>query len=131
MDGLTREDTKTVLSFALHLARIDNQFDAWEKRALKNIAEAMKLSDTERSELAAEKISLASALQSLSSADAKALLVKTLCFVASSDGEASEKENEFITKVIKASGEQIMILPQIEWENYESEVLNTLTGARS
>lgn len=126
MSDVTREDAKTVLLFSLHLARIDSQFDAWEKKTLQKIAQVMKLSDAEMGALSSEKISLSQSLGAISGVAAMDLLAKTLCVIASSDGIASDNESQFIKKVVKASGHDITIGPETEWEKYEAEVLRIL-----
>jgi tellurite resistance protein len=127
MSNMTRDDLKTILQFGIHIAKIDNDFAVWEKKLLARFAEAMKLTEAEKQEMVDRQVSLSRGLQSLSSQDARALLLKTLCAVSHSDGEEHPAEMEFIQKVIEKLGGQIFILAKAEWGSYEQEVLQALS----
>lgn len=126
MNGVSREDLKTILLFAAHIAKLDNSFDVWEKRILRRFANTMHLSQAEKHELAHRRASLIRSLQSLSSTEARQLLVKTLCAVSYVDGTAGEAELEFIEKVVMRLDTQVFILPKEEWGQYENEVFDSL-----
>lgn len=40
MSEMTRDDMKTILLFGIHLAKIDGNFDVWEKKVLVQIGRA-------------------------------------------------------------------------------------------
>ena len=126
MSEITRNDLKVILMFGIHIAKIDDDFAVWEKNILNRFADAMGLTETEREKLTGEKISLAEGLLKLSGKEAKSLLLKTLCAVSHSDGEAHDKEIDFISKVFSKLGDQMFMLPRSEWGVYESEVFATL-----
>ncbi len=86
MTTVNRKDLKTILLFGIHIAKVDTEFVVWEKQILARFAEAMKLSEAEKTELANQGISLSEGLSALSGVEAKHLLLKTLCSVAYSDG---------------------------------------------
>lgn len=126
MSELTREDLKTVLLFGIHIAKIDGEFDVWEKKLLARFADAMGLTPEEREEMTTQKISLANGLSKLTSQQAKTLLWKTLCAVSYSDGDAHEAEIDFIHKVIEKVGGGVFLLATKDWGTYEQEVLDEL-----
>ena len=126
MSELTREDCIIILQFGIHIAKIDGDFDVWEKKVLKRFADAMGLTEQEKTEMLNKTISLAHGLEKLSSIEARSLLLKTLCAVSDSDGEAHETEIEFINKVIEKLGSQVFVLPRSEWKVYQDEVISTL-----
>lgn len=128
MSELTREDQKTILLFGIHIAKIDGEFDVWEKKLLAKFAEAMGLTESEKDQMAHERISLADGLGKLSGQKAKTLLWKTLCAVSVSDGEAHETEVDFIHKVIEKVGGQIFLHAVKDWGTYEQEVMDELQG---
>ena len=126
MPDITREDLKVILLFGIHIAKIDDDFAVWERQILSRFADAMGLTEEEKLELGKQQVSLASGLQKLSSKDAKSLLLKTLCAVSHSDGEAHDAEIDFISKVFLKLGDQMFMLPRSEWGVYESEVFSVL-----
>jgi uncharacterized tellurite resistance protein B-like protein len=126
MAAINRQDLKTILLFATHVAKVDNEFVMQEKELLQKFAEAIKLTPQERNELLKQEASLSEGLNHLSSKDAKQLLVKTLCAVSFSDGKAVKAEIDFIQKVIEHFGDSVFVLPREEWGKYEAEVLKTL-----
>ena len=126
MSRLTRDDLKTILQFGIHIAKVDGDFAVWEKKVLARFADAMKLTEPERAQMVGENLRLAQGLASLSSAEAKHLLLKTLCAVAHSDGVPHEAEVDFIQKVMQRLGGQIFILSKDEWGTYEKEVIKTI-----
>lgn len=126
MAAINRQDLKTILLFATHVAKVDNEFALQEKELLQKFAEAIKLTPQERTELLKQEASLSEGLNHLSSKDAKQLLVKTLCAVSHSDGKAVKAEIDFIQKVIEHFGDSVFVLPRDEWGKYEAEVLKTL-----
>jgi tellurite resistance protein len=128
MAAITRQDLKTILLFATHVAKVDNEFVLQEKEMLHKIAEAIKLTAEERAELLKREASLSSGLNHLSSNEAKQLLVKTLCAVSHSDGKAVKPEIDFIEKVIEHFEGSVFVLPREEWGKYETEVMKTLAS---
>jgi len=126
MATISRDELMTILMFGVHIAKLDRNFDVWERKILSRFAAAMHLSEKERGALAHQRTSLIKGLQSLESDDARNLLVKLLCAVAHVDGMASETELEFIEKVVVKLKGQVFILPREEWGRYEKEVFTTL-----
>ena len=126
MSDISRDELKTILLFAVHIAKIDDDFDPWEKKILRRFATEMGLTDEEKQELAQTKVSLVKSLRNLKSADSNHLLIKTLCAVSFVDGAATGDELEFIEKVVVKLETQVFILPREEWGQYEDEVFNTL-----
>ena len=125
MSESSREELKTILLFAVHLAKLDDDFDPWEKKILRRFATEMGLTDEEKQNLAQAKVSLIKSLRSLKSTDANHLLIKTLCAVSYVDGAATGDELEFIEKVVVKLKTQVFILPREEWGQYEDEVFDT------
>jgi tellurite resistance protein len=126
MAAITRQDLKTILLFATHVAKVDNEFVVQEKELLHKIAEAIKLTPEERAQLLKQEASLAGGLNQLSGNEAKQLLVKTLCAVSNSDGRAVKSEFDFIQKVVEHFGDAVFVLPREEWGTYEAEVMKVL-----
>lgn len=126
MSNVTRQDLKTILLCAIHLAKVDNEFHLMEKKILRRFSEAMGLQLDEREELVAMSGSLAEDLDSLSSNDAKELLLKTLCAVSYVDGRTSPEEIEFIQKALVRLGIDYPIPPKEDWGIYEDEVFREL-----
>ena len=130
MAAINRQDLKTILLFATHVAKVDNEFVAQEKELLAKFADAIKLTAEDRSDMMGKEASLSDGLNHLSSKDAKQLLVKTLCAVSHSDGKAVKAEIEFIHKVIEHFGDSVFVLPREDWGKYEAEVLKTLASLK-
>jgi tellurite resistance protein len=126
MSGVTRDDLKTILLFGIHIAKVDEEFAPFEKDILHRFADAMKLTEAERTQLLETKISLVDGLQRLSGQEARALLLKTLCAVSKSDGKTHPAEMSFIHKVIDKLGDQVFVLPEAEWGSYEQEVFDAI-----
>ena len=126
MSDVTRQDLKTILLCAIHLAKVDNEFHLMEKKILRRFSEAMGLQESEREELVAMGGSLAEDLDSLSSKEARELLLKTLCAVSYVDGHTTPEEVEFIQKAQVRLGIDYPILPKGEWGIYEDEVFRDL-----
>ncbi len=126
MSDINREDLKIILLFGIHIAKIDGDFDVWERRILARMADAMKLTDGEKQNLVGETLSLSAGLRQLSSPEARSLLLKVLCAVSNADGTAHETELEFISKVIEKLGSAVFVLSRSEWGVYEGEVFETL-----
>lgn len=124
MADMTRDDLITILSFGVHLAKVDNDFVAWEKKALAAYAKAMNLTEEERLQMLSREVSLGRGLKQLSGQPAKVLLIKTLCAVSHADGETKSEEMEFIEEVIGAVDAVTFILPRHEWGTYEQEVID-------
>lgn len=127
MSAITRQDLKTILLFATHVAKVDNEFVVQEKELLTKLADAIKLTPQERSDMVGKDASLSDGLNQLSSNEAKQLLVKALCAVSYSDGKAVKVEVDFIQKVIEHFGDSVFVLPKEEWGKYEAEVMKVLT----
>ena len=126
MSELTRDDLKTILLFGIHIAKVDGNFDVWEKKILARFADAMGLTEAEKEQMAHQRTSLADGLGHLSGQKAKTLLWKTLCAVSHSDGEAHETEMDFIYKVLDKVGGQIFLHAVKDWGAYEQEVMDAL-----
>lgn len=126
MAAITRQDLKTILLFATHVAKVDSEFALQEKEFLFKVAEGMRLTPQERGDLLKQEASLSSGLNHLSSNAAKQLLVKTLCAVSHCDGKAVKAETDFIQRVIEHFGDAVFVLPREEWGSYEAEVLKAL-----
>jgi tellurite resistance protein len=126
MAAISRDELKTIIRFGIHIARIDGDFAAFEKRVLRRFADTMGLTQPDRDELLKGEASLATGLKSLHSADAKNLLIKTLCAIAHSDGTANKEELEFIEKVISKFSDSVFVYPREEWGQYEDEVVKIL-----
>jgi tellurite resistance protein len=117
---------KTIIRFAVHIARIDGSVDAFEKKVLRRIADTMGLTAQDRAALLQGEASLATGLKSLHSSDAKNLLVKTLCAIAHADGTANKNELEFIQKVVAKFSDSVFVYPREEWGQYEDEVMGII-----
>jgi tellurite resistance protein len=128
MAAITRDELKTIFRFGIHIARIDGNFDAFEKRVLKRFADTIGLTPADRTELLKGEASLATGLRGLQSADAKNLLVKALCAIAHADGKANKEELEFIQKVLTKFSDSVFIDAREEWGRYEDEVVKILQG---
>lgn len=126
MADISHEDFKIILRFALHVAKVDEEFAGLEKQILRRFVELARISEEERMEMMNADKSLAHGLEHLSSGDARELLVKSLCAVAHSDGVMHDTEREFIDRVNTQLGNLISLPPFEEWEAYEHEVLALL-----
>lgn len=126
MAAISRDELKTIIRFAVHIARIDGSVDAFEKKVLRRIADTMGLTPQDRTALLQGEASLASGLKSLHSSDAKNLLVKTLCAIAHADGTANKNELEFIQKVVAKFSDSVFVYPREEWGQYEDEVVRII-----
>lgn len=128
MSAISKNDLKTILTFAIHLAKVDDEFHLMEKKVLRRMSEAIGLSDDERQAMVDRDVSLSSGLDSLSSEPARDLLMKFLCVVSFVDGHTSPEEVSFIEKVLaKFGGESIFLLPKEEWGGYEEEVFEKVS----
>ena len=128
MSDISRQDLKTILVFAIHLAKVDSKFHMMEKKILKRFSDSMDLQDDEREELVAMGGSLAGDADALSSSNAKELLLKTLCAVSFVDGNTSPEEVDFIQKVQTKLGIDYPLPVKEEWGVYEEEVFSVLEG---
>lgn len=126
MSAISREDLRTILLFGIHISKVDNNFDVWEKQILKRFSDAINLSEEERGDIANREVSLRKGLDSLTSAEARNLLIKTLCAVSYADGSTHPSELDFIEKVITRAGATVMVLPREEWGLYEKEIFEDL-----
>ena len=126
MSAISRDELKTILLFGVHIAKVDQKFDVWERKILARIAESLSLSDAEKQAMTREDFSLGKGLASLTSDEGQQLLVKTLCAVAHVDGVASGEEIEFIERVIVKLKAQVFVYGREEWGKYEKEVFETL-----
>ena len=126
MPAISRDELKTILAFGVHIAKLDQKFDIWEKKILGRFAEAMRLSPDERKALATQRFSLGKGLHALASDGARVLLVKLMCAVSFVDGSASDQELEFIERVVTRLKSQVFILPREDWGRYEKEVFKAL-----
>lgn len=126
MAELTRDDLKTTLLFALHIARVDQDFDGSEKNILSRFIELVGFTDADRVELADAGKSLSERLNNLSGVPAKDFLIKTLCAVAHADHNMHSSERDFLEKVQALLGRNFDLPPFDEWEELEAEVLEVL-----
>jgi len=126
MSSISRNELKTILLFGVHIAKLDKNFDIWERKILSRFATAIKLSDSERQSLGKQRFSLGKGLQELESDDARQLLVKLMCAVSFVDGSASDQELDFIERVVTKLKSQVFILPRDDWGRYEKEVFKTI-----
>ena len=124
--SISRQDLKTILVFAIHLAKVDSEFTLQEKKVLKRYSEAIGLQEEEREELVGLGGSLSEDAAALSSDDAKELLLKTLCAVSFVDGNTSSDEVEFIQKVQLKLGIDYPLPVKADWGGFEEEVFATL-----
>lgn len=130
MAAISRDDLRTIIRFGIHIARIDGNFDAFEKKVLRRFADTMGLSAADRDELLKGEASLATGLKSLHTKDSKNLLVKTLCAIAHADGTANKDELDFIQRVISKLGESVFVDAREEWGRYEDEVVKILQASK-
>lgn len=126
MEAISRDELKVILMFAFHVAKVDQEIAGLERKILKRYMELIGLTQEERMELMGSDKSLSHRLETLTSPEAKQLLVKTLCAVAHSDGVMHEREGDFIRKVNGQLGNAVDIQPFEDWEMYEKEVLEQL-----
>ena len=130
MGSINKDDLKTILSFALHVARVDFELAPMEKNVIKRFIDMAHIDHNEIEDLTHHEFSLAEGLQSLSSNEAKVLLIKTMCAVAFSDGKNRDEENTFIYKVNRQLGDLVDLGEWDDWSSYEGdviEVLNTIS----
>ena len=130
MAAISRDDLRTIIRFGIHIARIDGNFDAFEKKVLRRFADTMGLSEDDRAELLKGEASLATGLRSLANKDSKNLLVKALCAIAHADGKANKDEIDFIQRVISKLGEAVFVDSREEWGRYEEEVVKILQASK-
>lgn len=123
MSDLTREDLKTILIFALHVARVDDNLAGIEKSILGRYIELTQLDEGERADLLQQRHSLSDDLSHLSGEEAKTLLVKTICAIAHADGVMHDTEDSFIRKVNHQLGDVLALPPFDEWGAFKDEVL--------
>ncbi len=126
LDQIGRSDLKVILIFALHIAKVDDDFADGEKQVLKRLFEVLHLSEDEKNALVKNKHSLNAELRTIESDFSKEMLVKVLCAVAHADHHEGSGEVDFIRKVNKSLNNQVNLLPIEDWEVYEYEVLSQL-----
>lgn len=126
MGDLTKDDLKTTLLFALHIARVDEDFAPSEKQILSKFIDLVGFDDADREELSGAGRSLALRLNHLSGEFARAFLVKTLCAIAHADDLMHSSEKAFLEKVQALLGGSIDLPPFKEWKTLETEVLEEL-----
>ena len=119
MEEVSRNDLKIILMFGLHLAMADNDFTLQGKNFLGGFFRKLRLSESEKKEVARRQISLAEYLGKLSSEAATEQLVEFLCAVSRVDGKMDEAEIEFIEKVHSLLKRKKPLLPLEEWGEYE------------
>lgn len=127
MSGITSDDLKIIFAFAIQVAKADRSVALHEEEILDLVAEAGGLSGGDRAELADERPPVERS-SDLSGAEAKALLVKTLCAVAFADDIRHDAEMELINRVNAYLGDALALRPWEEWENYVEEVVDTLAS---
>ena len=123
MDSLTPRDIEIILTFALHVAKVDQEFDVYERKILRHLVAVMGVTEEMKEHLLQEEKFLNELLESLSSLEAKILLVMTLCAVAFANGTVHQTEAEFIEKVNGRLGHPVQLLPTEQWGQYEPEVI--------
>ena len=128
MGELTKDDLKTTLLFALHIARVDEDFAPTEKKILSKFVDLVGFDKEDREELTGAGRSLALRLNTLSGEFARTFLVKTLCAIAHADNLMHSSERAFLEKVQALLGGSIDLPPFDEWENLETEVLEELAA---
>ena len=128
MGELTKDDLKTTLLFALHIARVDEDFAPTEKKILSKFVDLVGFDKEDREELTGAGRSLALRLNTLSGEFARTFLVKTLCAIAHADNLMHSSERAFLEKVQALLGGSIDLPPFDEWENLEKEVLEELAA---
>ena len=126
MSKLKREQLMVILAFGLHISRVDNHFDSWEKRVLQRFADTIRLTVEEKSRLLRAQFSLKAGIEKLKDHRSRMLLLMTLCVVACSDGDPSESELNFIERVVRLIGGKVTIRPRHEWPSYEEELFSEL-----
>ena len=129
MGKISREDLRIILAFALHTAKVDQEFAQSERAVIKQYLDRIQFTDAERQSLTSQKVSLSEGLEHLSGKAAKELLVKTICTVAFSDGVMRESETEFVHRVSHQLKTGMTLLPQDRWGEYEAEVMKALQAA--
>ena len=128
MANLTQRDIEIILTFALHVAKVDHDFDIYERKILRHLVEVMGVTREMQNELLKGETFLNDELGNLSTQEAQELLVKTMCAVAFANGDIHQAEAEFITKVNGRLGKPVSLLPWEAWSTYEPEVMALLTG---
>lgn len=128
MGDLTKDDLKTTLLFALHIARVDEDFAPTEKHILSKFVDLVGFDEEDRGELAGAGRSLALRLSNLSGEFARTFLIKTLCAMAHADNLMHSSERAFLEKVQALLGGKIDLPPFEEWETLEAEVLEELAA---
>ena len=128
MGDLTKDDLKTTLLFALHIARVDEDFAPTEKHILSKFVDLVGFDEADREELSGAGRSLALRLNNLSGEFARAFLIKTLCAIAHADNLMHSAEQAFLEKVQALLGENFDLPPFDEWESLEAEVLEELAA---
>lgn len=98
MSSMTREQFKTILVMAKHMASSDQEFHPMEKKVLMAMFKAMDITHEEQNTM--KTVSLKDAIKSIVSDEAKNTLIDVLILMASADGKFEENEQEFIYKVM-------------------------------
>lgn len=128
MSEVTREDLKTILTFALHIARADDDLDSNEKTILGHYVQVIGISAEERAQMLTKSRSLNTGLVELSCDAARSLLLKTLCAMAHADGVRHDAEDSLIRRVYDKLGDPITLKEWKDWGDYEGEVLEQLNS---
>lgn len=126
MGDLTKDDLKTTLLFALHIARVDEDFAPAEKQILSKFVDLVGFDEEDRGELTGAGRSLALRLNNLSGEFARAFLIKTLCAIAHADNLMHSSEKAFLEKVQALLGGKIELPPFDKWKSLETEILEEL-----
>ena len=129
MKNLAQRDIEIILSFALHVAKVDHEFDVYERKILRHLVDVMGVTEEMKAHLLREENFLNARLEQLSSPEAKTLLVMTLCAVAFANGTIHRAEAEFIEKVNDRLGAPVELLPAGQWGGYEQEVVSRVQKA--
>ena len=129
MNQISKRDFEIILTFALHVAKVDMEFDIYERKILRHLVEVMGLTDEMKHHELSGQTFLNEELEEISSQEARVLLVMTMCAVAFANGTIHETEAEFINKVNARLGHPVELKPWEQWSAYEPEVISRLTSS--
>ncbi len=119
---VTREDLLTILTFGVHIAKVDGDFSQLEKFMLGQLAGLMDISAEEKTRLRDRKETLFELLDNMSSPEAKNLLIKALCLMAHADGKIFRVERDFLERLIEVAEKGFQLKEPHQWGSYESDV---------
>lgn len=126
MRGMNRDDLIIILKLAVHMAKADEDLSVLEKQIVGHLVEKIGLSGEERAEIGVLGEEPERIAERLSSSEAKAFLIKTLCAISKSDGILHYTENQLLTRINEALGMPVALRPWEEWMHYETEVMEVM-----